>query len=72
MDLQERIDGDTMIRKSIIGKIWADQSGATAVEYGLIASLIVIAMMAALQSVADENGNKWEQVREAAEEVMGR
>jgi pilus assembly protein Flp/PilA len=72
LDLQERIDGDTMIRKSIIGKIWADQSGATAVEYGLIASLIVIAMMAALQSVADENGNKWEQVREAAEEVMGR
>lgn len=60
-----------MIRTKVIGKIWTDQSGATAVEYGLIASLIVIAMMVALQSVADENSNKWTQVREAAEAVMG-
>ena len=31
-----------------------DTRGATAIEYGLIAALIVIAMMAALQGLANE------------------
>ena len=36
-----------------------DQRGATAVEYGLIISLIVLAMMAALNNVADSTINMW-------------
>lgn len=36
-----------------------DCRGATAVEYGLIVALIVIAMVAALKQVADANSNVW-------------
>ena len=37
--------------KSILKRVFADESGATAIEYGLIAALIVIAMMTGLQSL---------------------
>ena len=33
--------------------------GATAVEYGLIVSLLVIAIMASLGNVADSTTNMW-------------
>jgi pilus assembly protein Flp/PilA len=39
-----------------------DTSGATAVEYGLIVSLIVIGMMASLQLVATETLELWNTV----------
>ncbi|HMS21086.1 Flp family type IVb pilin [uncultured Sphingorhabdus sp.] len=35
------------------------QMGATAVEYGLILSLLVIAIMASLSNVADSTTNMW-------------
>ena len=35
------------------------QMGATAVEYGLIVSLLVIAIMASLGNVADSTTNMW-------------
>lgn len=38
------------------------QMGATAVEYGLILSLLVIAMMAALGNVAGSTTNMWNNV----------
>ena len=37
----------------------ADRRGATAIEYGLIAALIVIAMMAGLQSLGGGVGGMW-------------
>jgi pilus assembly protein Flp/PilA len=40
----------------------SDSRGATAVEYGLIVALIVIAMVAALKQVADANSNVWNSV----------
>lgn len=48
-----------------------DNSGATAVEYGLIVSLIVVAMIAALNGVANETINMWSDVSDTAEERMG-
>ena len=36
-----------------------DTRGATALEYGLIVALIVIAVIVALQGVADENTGLW-------------
>jgi len=39
-----------------------DQRGATAVEYGLIVALIVLAMIGALQGVADANSSMWNNV----------
>ncbi|HEY1146746.1 MAG TPA: Flp family type IVb pilin [Allosphingosinicella sp.] len=37
----------------------ADERGATAVEYGLIVSLIVLAMLGALNNVAGVTINLW-------------
>ncbi len=39
-----------------------DTSGATAIEYGLIAALIVVAMIAALQGLADSTITMWNNV----------
>ena len=39
--------------------ILKDTRGASAVEYGLILSMIVIAMVSALQSVANEVTTMW-------------
>jgi pilus assembly protein Flp/PilA len=38
------------------------QKGATAVEYGLIVSLLVIAMLAALGNVADTTTGIWNSI----------
>lgn len=37
----------------------ADQGGATAIEYGLIASLIVIAIIASLGQLGGGTGGMW-------------
>ncbi|MEM9086857.1 MAG: Flp family type IVb pilin [Pseudomonadota bacterium] len=47
-----------------------DSQGATAVEYGLIISLIVIAMAGALQSVGNANNTQWDGVNEKTSGVM--
>jgi pilus assembly protein Flp/PilA len=43
----------------MLRKLGADQRGATAIEYGLIAALIVIAMMGALQAMGGGVGGMW-------------
>jgi pilus assembly protein Flp/PilA len=45
--------------RTILRKLRADQRGATAIEYGLICALIVIAMIAGLQSLGGGVGGKW-------------
>ena len=52
------------MRGSFIKKLLRDNRGATAIEYGLIVSLIVIAMIVALEGVANENTGLWAKVRE--------
>jgi len=47
-----------------------DNSGATAVEYGLIAALIVIAMIGALQGVAEANTDTWSRVETVSVDAM--
>ncbi|MEL7196904.1 MAG: Flp family type IVb pilin [Pseudomonadota bacterium] len=56
---------------TFLKKIGTDNSGATAVEYGLIVSLIVIAMIGAFNSVADANNSNWNQVSNAYQEASG-
>lgn len=46
----------------LIRRIRRCEQGATAVEYGLILSLIVIAMFASLSSVAGSTTNMWNEV----------
>lgn len=45
-------------------RLLRDNRGATAIEYGLIVSLIVIAMIGALRGVSDENTGMWAWVEE--------
>lgn len=47
--------------------IGSENSGATAIEYGLIVSLVVIASIGAFESVANENTGIWGQVRTKVE-----
>ena len=46
-----------------------DERGATAVEYGLIVSLIVIAMIGALNGVASETIDMWSEVKTKTEDA---
>ena len=41
----------------------SDTRGATAVEYGLIVSLIVIAIITAIKGVATENVRMWNDIK---------
>jgi pilus assembly protein Flp/PilA len=48
----------------------ADQHGATAIEYGLIAALIVIALIGGLQAMGGGVGGMWGKVGAAADSSM--
>lgn len=49
----------------------ANQRGATAVEYGLIAALIVIAMVASLQQFASTTTSMWNNVSSKVQTASG-
>jgi pilus assembly protein Flp/PilA len=59
-----------MILSNTLKQFCRDESGATAVEYGLIASLIVIASVGAFDAVANENTGIWGKVESEVEEAM--
>lgn len=46
-------------------RLAGNRRGATAIEYGLIVSLVVIAMVAALKGVADTTTGMWNNVSDA-------
>lgn len=50
--------------------IGADERGATAVEYGLILALIVIAMVGALSSFADAAVAMWTDVEQRSADAI--
>ena len=56
--------------KTILKRIGRDDSGSTAVEYGLIASLVVIASIGAFEAVANENTGLWAVVTNKVTTVM--
>lgn len=47
---------------SFITQVLRDNRGATAVEYGLIMSLVVLTCLTAVQGVANANAAQWENV----------
>ncbi|MGV2496131.1 Flp family type IVb pilin [Pelagerythrobacter aerophilus] len=51
-----------MQQTNLLKRIACDTRGATAIEYGLIVALIVIACMGALQLVAGETIELWGRV----------
>lgn len=48
-----------MLAKNFIKRLLRDTRGATAVEYGLIVTLIVIAIIGAMQGFANEVIDMW-------------
>lgn len=55
---------------NLFKEIGCDDSGATAIEYGLIVSLIVIASIGAFDAVANENDGIWARVSGSVGDVM--
>ncbi|MBN8483182.1 MAG: Flp family type IVb pilin [Sphingomonadales bacterium] len=48
--------------KSVIKRLIGNDAGATAIEYGLILSLMVLVMISALESFADGSISMWNNV----------
>jgi len=46
------------------GRLRSDQRGATAVEYGLIAALIVLAMLAGLSTLGGGSNGMWTSLKD--------
>jgi pilus assembly protein Flp/PilA len=51
-------------------RLLTDQRGATAIEYGLIASLIIIAMMGGLSALGGGAGGMWTKVNSNVQTSM--
>lgn len=56
--------------KNFIKRLTSDQTGATAIEYGLILALIVLAMLSALQAFADGSITMWETISDKTAEAI--
>lgn len=57
------------IRRTLCGLL-ADRRGATAIEYGLIAALIAIAMMGGLATLGGGAGGMWTNLANTAANYM--
>jgi pilus assembly protein Flp/PilA len=51
--------------KALFSRFVKDESGATAIEYGLIAALIAVAIIVAVRSVGNESRNTFNLVSNA-------
>ncbi len=60
-----------MRTRNFLARLLRNDAGATAIEYGLIVSLIVIAIISSVRGVADETNGLWAFVRENVQEKMG-
>lgn len=54
---------------NFLKRIGSDTAGATAIEYGLIVSLVVIACIGALQGVAGETIELWSHISDEVTSV---
>ena len=52
-------------------RLWRDRRGATAVEYGLIVAVIVIAMLASFREVANTTVGMWGNVNSKVATATG-
>jgi len=63
-------EGGVIAIRSILRRLFTDKKGATAIEYGLIAALIVIAMMGALSRLGGGAGGMWSNIANDADTYM--
>lgn len=59
-----------MSKTHLLNRLFRDEHGATAVEYGLILAMIVIAMIGALSGVASESTKMWGDVSAKSQAAM--
>ncbi|MDF1586525.1 Flp family type IVb pilin [Marinimicrococcus flavescens] len=52
-------------------KLWQDESGATAIEYGLIAALISVAIIATLQALQGSLEDTFNDIKAALDAAGG-
>ena len=55
---------------AFLKRIGSDNSGGTAIEYGLIAALIVVASIGAFDAVANENHGIWVSAQKKISDAM--
>jgi pilus assembly protein Flp/PilA len=48
--------------KNLLNRFASDESGATAIEYGMIAALVAVAIIAALRTLGTNLTNKFTQI----------
>ena len=53
--------------RTTLRRLIVDERGATAIEYGLIAALIVVAMMGGLKALGGGAGGMWTKVKTEVE-----
>jgi pilus assembly protein Flp/PilA len=54
------IGNQEWVMKNLLSRFSQDQSGATAIEYGLIAGLIAVVIIAAIQSIGTRLSAKFQ------------
>ena len=57
--------GRTLDSHSLIGRFVQDEDGSTAIEYGLIVSLIFLAILAAVNNFTDANKAMYSDIQSA-------
>ena len=60
-----------MSMKSIIARFRKDEDGATAIEYGLIAALIAVVIIGAVQIVGTDISNAFDEVSDGIQNAIG-
>lgn len=55
--------------RCFLAALWQDRRAATAVEYGLILALVVLALMAALLSLGGQSKMTWGNIHDKVEAV---
>lgn len=56
--------------RTFLRRLLAEKSGAVAIEYGLIAALIVLAMMGGLAALGGGTGGMWTDLRDTVANAM--
>jgi pilus assembly protein Flp/PilA len=59
-----------MSKTDLLRRLIHEERGATAVEYGLILAMVVIAMIGALSGIASETTAMWGNVNSSSEAAM--
>jgi pilus assembly protein Flp/PilA len=63
-------EGGVIAIRKMLRMLCAEQRGATAIEYGLIAALIILAMVGGLQSLGGGIGGMWGKLGNTANTYM--